>query len=154
MNRITNSLVCPRRGARERVQDLLLSPFELNRRQISLPSAPTGRRRLSVLTACFMSPKFSLIRSCGSTPRFNTVPSPTPLPPCRAPILFPSDFRRPYSLGAGHSTHTGIEVSHSPLSTLFCNPLNSSKAPDSTSSIDVMLQERKSTCTRLCILSP
>ena len=100
MNRTTNSLVCPRRGACERVQDLSHSPFEMYRRQIYLPSAPMGRQRFSERATCFSMPKFSLIRSCGSTPWL------------RAPVLFPSDFRRPSSLGAGRCTHTGIDVIH------------------------------------------
>ena len=99
--------------------------------------------------ATVMLPKFSIIRICGSTPWLKTVPSQTPRPPCHAPNPFPSDFRRLSSFGAGRSTHTGVEVSHYPISTLFCSPLNSSSAPESTSLIDFLLQDCRNTCTRL-----
>ena len=58
-----------------------------------------------------------------------------------APFPVPSDFRRPSSRGAGLSTHAGMGVYHSPLSALFWSPQNSSKAPDYTLSIAVVLQE-------------
>ena len=113
------------------MQDLSHSRFEMYRRQISLPSAPMGRQRFPERATCVKMPKFSLIRSLGSTPWL------------RAPFLFPSDFRHPSSLGAGCSNHTGMDVIHSPLSTLFCRPQNSSKAPNSTSSMAVVFQECK-----------
>ena len=128
-------------------------PFELNRRQISLPSAPTERRRFSVRAANIMLPKFSIIRSYGSTPWLKTVPFLTPLPLFHALNLFSSYSRRPFSFSAGRSIHTTVKVSHSPLSTLFCSPLNSSIAPNFTSLIDVVLQECRNMCTCLLILS-
>ena len=115
------------------MQDLSHSPFEMYRRQTSLPSASMVRRRFSERATCVKIPKFSLIRSYGSTPWL------------RAPVPCPSDFRHPSSLGAGCSTHTDIDIIYLPLSTLFCKPRNSSKAPDYTSSIAVVLPECKNT---------
>ena len=73
MKRITDSRVCPHRGERERVQDMLQSPFYLNRRNISLPSAPTWRRRFSVRAACVMLPKFSIIFNHGVDPQLRII---------------------------------------------------------------------------------
>ena len=123
------------------MQDLSHYPFDIYQRQISLPPAPMGRRRFSERATCVNMPEFSLIRSCGSTPWL------------RAPVPFPSDFRRPSSLGAGRSTHTVIVIIHSRLYTLFYKPRNSSKAPDSTSSMVIVLQECKNTRTHLWIRS-
>ena len=128
----------------------------MNRRQISLPSAPKGRERFSGRAVIFMLPIFSIIRSCGSTPWLNIVPPPPPPPPpalCLAPNPFPSNFQRPSSFVAGRSTHTGVEVSHSPLSTFFWISPNSVSASDYTSLIAVVLQECRNTCTRLWIRS-
>ena len=69
--------------------------------------------------AYIMLPTFLIIPSCRSTPWLKIVTPPTPLLLCRAPKPFPSNFWRYSSFGAGRSTHTGVEVSHSPLSTLF-----------------------------------
>ena len=129
------------------------SPSELNRRQIYLPSAPNGRRRFSECVAIVMLPIFSIIRSCGSTPWLKIVPPPPPPPLCLATNPFPSDFRSPFSFGAGRSTHTGVEVIHSPLSTFFWIHPNSVSTPDSTFSIDVVLQACRNTCTHLWIRS-
>ena len=116
---ITESLLCPRIGACERVQDLMQSPLERNRRQISLPSAAKGMRIFSKSTAPVISPSLSMIRSCRSTPWLNTVSIPPPPPLGLAPIPCPSDLRRPSSFCAGVSTYIGVEFNHSPLSTFF-----------------------------------
>ena len=115
------------------MQDLSHSPFDMYRSQISLPPAPMGRRRFSERATYVQMPKFSLIHSCGSNPLL------------RAPVPFPSHFQSPSSLGASRSTYTGIDVIHSPLSALFYKPRNSSKDPNSTSSMAVVLQECKNT---------
>ena len=112
--------------------------FELQRRQIYLPSAPKGRRRFSDRAAIVMLPRFSIIRSCGLNPWLKIVPPlPTPFPPPPRPLCletkpFPSDFQSPSSFGAGHSTHTGVEVRHSLFSTFFWSHPNSASATDST----------------------
>ena len=106
----------------------------------SLPSAPNVRRRFSKCSANVIFPRFSIIRICGLIPWLNIVPPPPPPPLCLAPNPFPSDFRCPSSFYAGRSTHTGVEVIHFPLSTFFWSPPNSVRAPNSTSSIAVVLQ--------------
>ena len=119
MYRINKSLLCPCTGACERVQYLTQSPFELNRRKISLPSTAKGVRRFSERAAPVMSPSLSMIRSCGSIPWLKIALHPPPLPLSLAPNPFPSDLRLPSSFCAGRSTHTGVEVNHSPLSIFF-----------------------------------
>ena len=65
INLITNSLVCPCRGARERVQDLSHSPFEIYWRQISLPSAPWGGGGSPSVPPVSRCPKFHLCAAAG-----------------------------------------------------------------------------------------
>ena len=114
---------------------------------------PQGERRFSERAAIAMLPRFFIIRSCGSTLWLNIVPPSPPLSTFLYPNPFLSDFRRPSSFGADLSTHTGIEVSHSPLSTFFWIPPNSDSTSDSTSLIAVVLQECRNTCTLLWMRS-
>ena len=125
-------------------------PLRAKQRNIYLSSTPKGRRRLSERAAIFMLYILFIFCSCGSTPWLKIVP---PLPICLAPNPFLSDFRRPSSFGAGRSTHTGVKVRHSTLSTFFWSPPNSASTPNSTSSITVLLQECRNTCTCLWIQS-
>ena len=153
MYRITKSRLCPRTGAYECIQDLTQSPFEINRMQISLQSYARGMRRFYERAVPVMSPSLSMISSCGSIPWLKIASRPPPPPILLAPKLFPSDFWRPSSFYAGLSTHTGVKVNHSHISTFFWSPSNSARSPDSTSYMAVMLQECKNTCTRLWIRS-
>ena len=68
MYHITESRLCPHTGSCERMQDLIHSPFEMKRRQISLPSADKGMRRFSERAAPVISLIISMIHSCGSIP--------------------------------------------------------------------------------------
>ena len=151
--RITKSRLCPCTGACERMQDLTQSPFGIKRRQISLLSAAKGMRRFSKRAAPVMSPSLTMIRSCGSIQWLNIATRPPPLPIGLTTIPLLSTFRLLSSFCAGGSTHAGVKVNHSPLSTLFLIPPNSARAPDSTSSMAVVLQDCKNTCTRLWIRS-
>ena len=94
-----------------------------------------------------------MIHSCGSTTLLNTAYRPPPLPLGLSPIPCPSDFRRPSYFGAGLSTHPGVGVNHSHLSTFFWRPPDSMRDPNSTSSMAVVLQECKNNWTRLWIRS-
>ena len=109
--------------------------------------------RFSECAASIISPSIYMIRSCRSTLWLNTVSLPPPPPLRLSPIFCPSDFRRPSSFCAGISTHTGVEVNHSPLSTFFWSPQNSARAPNSTYSMVVVLQDCKNIWTRLWIQS-
>ena len=149
MYSITKSRLCPCTDACEPVQDLTQSLFDMKRRQIYLTTAAKGMRRFSECAAPVMSPSIYMIRSCRSIPWLKIMSHPPPLPPGLTPKLFPSDFQRPSHLCAGCSTHTGVKVSYSPISTFFWIPLNSARAPASTSSTAVVLQECKNTCKRL-----
>ena len=142
---ITNSQLCPRTGACERLQDMTQSPVERKWRQISLPSAAKGMRRFSRRAASIMSPSLSIILSCGSILWLNITSRPPPPPLGLGPIPRPSNFWSPSSFCAGRYTHTGVEVNHLPLYTFFRIPPNSNRAPDSTSSMEVVLQECKNT---------
>ena len=93
-------------------------------------------------------------RESGEHDNSGTLGEPPPPPPlCLPPNLFMSDLRCLSSFSAGQSTHTGVEVSHYPLSAFFWSPPNSASAPDSTSSISAVLQECRNTCTCLWIQS-
>ena len=116
---ITASLFFPRTGACECVHYLMQSPFESNHRKISLPSAAKGVWRFSKHAAAVISTSLSMIRSCGSTPWLDTASLSPPPPLGLSSIPCQSDFRRPSSFCASISTHTGIEVNHSPLFTFF-----------------------------------
>ena len=116
---ITESQLCPRTGACERVQNLMQSPFERKWIQISLSSDAKGMRRFSERAAPVISPSLSMIRSCGSTLWLNTASRSPPRPLGLAPIPCPSDFRRPSYFCVGLYTHTGVELNHSPLFTFF-----------------------------------
>ena len=105
---ITKSRLCPFTGTCESVQDMTQSPFDMKRRQNSLPSAAKGMRRFYDHSAPVMSPSLSMIRSCRSIPWLNIALRPPTLPLGLAPKPFLSDFRRPYSFYAGRSTYTGV----------------------------------------------
>ena len=150
---ITKSRSCPCTCACERVQDMTQSPFERKWRQIYLPYATKEMRRFSERAAPVMSPSLSIIRSCGSIPWLNIASYLPPLPLGLAPIPFLSDFQHPYSFCAGQSNHTGVKFNHSHIFTFFWIPPNSTRAPDSTSSMAVVIQECKNTCTYLWIQS-
>ena len=134
MYRINKSQLCPHTGACERMQDLKKSPFELKQKKISLPFAAKGMRRFSESAAPFISPSLSMIRSCGSIPWWKIASRPHPPTLGIAPNPFLSYFQHPSSFCAGRSTHTGVGVNHSPLSTFFWSPPKSARAPDSISS--------------------
>ena len=153
MYRITNSRFCPHTGTCERVQDLTKSPFDMKWRHISLPSASKGMQRFSERADPVISPSLSMIHNCGSILRLKIALRLPPLPLGLSPKPFPSDFRRPSSFCAGHYTHTGDKVNHSPLYTFFWSPPNYTRSPDSTSSMAFVLQECNNTCTRLWIQS-
>ena len=78
-------------------------------------------------------------------------------PPLPLLILNPfpctSELRRTSYFGIGRSAHPGVIVIHSPIYTFLCSSPNSASAPNSTSSIEVMLQECRNTCKRLWTLS-
>ena len=136
---ITESRLCPCTGACDRVQDLVQSPLERKRSYISVPSATKGMRKFFKRAAPDISPSLSMIQSCGSIPWLNIVSHPPPLSIGLSPIPCPSDFRRPSSFFAERSTHTGVEVNHSPLYTFFWIPLDSNRDHDFTSSMSVVL---------------
>ena len=121
--------------------------------QTSLPSTAMGQRRLYERAADVISPNLFIIHSCGSTPMLCTKSLPPPLQLILFLLPCLSDFRRPSSFSVGRSTHTGVFVIQSPLYTFLCSFPNSAGAPNSTSLIEVVLQECGNTCTSLCILS-
>ena len=126
--------VSSKRRVRARAVPVTLSFVDVT--EADLPTiGPHGEAEFLLACKLCDDSHFLLMRSCGSNPWL------------RAPFPVPSDLCRPSSRGAGLSTHTGMEVNHSPLSTLFWRPRNSSKAPNSTSSIAVVLQEQRNTCT-------
>ena len=92
MYHINASLLCPCTGTCERVQDLMQSPFERKRKQISLPSVAKGIRRLSERITAVISPSPSIICSCGSNPRLNTASITPPLPFGLDTIMCPEGF--------------------------------------------------------------
>ena len=109
------------------MQDLTQSPFELKWKHIYLPSAAKGVWRFSERAATVMSPSLSMIRRCGLILCLNIALRPPPLPLGLAPNPFLSDFRRPYFFCASRSTHTGVGVIHSPISTFIWVAPNSSR---------------------------
>ena len=127
---ITESLLCPRTGACDHVQDLMQSTFERKGRQISLPPAAKGVRRFSKCADAVIYPSLSMIRSCRSVPWLNIALRLPPLPLGLAPIPFLSNLLIPSSFCAGLSTHTGVEFNHSPLSAIFWSSPHSARAPN------------------------
>ena len=111
------------------------------------------QRRFSKCASDIISPNLSITCRCGSNLMLCTQYLPPNPSLIQEPLLCPSYFCRPSSFGVGRCTHTGVVVIHSHLSTFFCISTNSASAPDSTSSIEFLLQECRNTCIRLWILS-
>ena len=147
------SRICPHKGACESVHCLTHSPLEWYCRQISIPSSAMGKKSFSERAADIISPNLSITCSCGFTPMLCTKFFPPLLTLILYPLPCPSNFRRPFSFDVGRSTHNSIIVIQYPISTFFRIHPNSFSAPDSTSSVEVVLQGCKNTCTQLWILS-